>query len=378
MQPLIVHIVHELAFGGLENGLVNLLNGEVGGRYRHAIICLTRATAFRARLQRPEIAVYELHKPPGLGLGVYPRLWRLLRQLRPQVVHTNNLAALEMQLVAAVAGVPHRLHTEHGWSLTDLQGTNPRHRRLRRLCDPFVQQYLAVSRDIGRWLVEGIGLPADKLQIFYNGIDTERFTPPGPSTPLLAEAPWPTGACVIGCVARLDPVKAPLALLAAYVELLRRRPNAAAPLWLVWIGDGPERERLTAAAAAAGVSATVWFPGARDDIPELLRQFTVFALASMNEGVSYTLLEAMASGLPVVACAVGGNPEVVTDGVTGRLVPPGDVTQFADALLHYVETPDLRRQHGGAGRETVRQRFAFNAMQGQYSALYARLCDGNQ
>ncbi|MFM7066059.1 MAG: glycosyltransferase, partial [Gammaproteobacteria bacterium] len=96
-RPLVVHVVHALEVGGLENGLVNLLNGPLGARYRHAIVCLTRASDFRERLRRPDIAIYELHKPPGLGLQVYPALWRLLRRLRPTIVHTNNLAALETQ-----------------------------------------------------------------------------------------------------------------------------------------------------------------------------------------------------------------------------------------------------------------------------------------
>jgi sugar transferase (PEP-CTERM/EpsH1 system associated) len=374
-KPLIVHVVYSLGVGGLENGLVNLINSPLGEQYRHAIVCLTRASAFRERLQRSDVPIHELHKPPGLGLSLYPRLWRLFRQLRPAIVHTNNLAALETQWIAALAGVKGRVHSEHGWLATDPQGRNPRHRWLRRCCDPVVGTYIAVSRDIAVWLRGFIGLSADKVVQVPNGVDTTRFSPktvPG------VEVPWSSDAIVIGCVARLDPVKAPLALLEAYVALLRRRPAGAAPLWLAWIGEGPERAKLEAAAVAAGVADTVWLPGARNDIPALLPQFRVFALASMNEGTSYTLLEAMASGLPVVACAVGGNPEVVTSGATGTLVPAGDVNRFADALEDYVETPTLRQQHGEAGRAAVMARYSFAAMQQAYAAIYARQCAGKQ
>lgn len=370
-RPLVVHVVHALEVGGLENGLVNLLNGPLGARYRHAIVCLTRASDFRERLRRPDIAIYELHKPPGLGLQVYPALWRLLRRLRPTIVHTNNLAALETQWIAALAGVPRRVHSEHGWSALDPQGQNPRHRRLRRWTDGLVHRYVAVSGDIERWLIEDIGLPRAKIERVLNGVDLERFSPDGPAAP---DLPWPAGARVVGCVARFDPVKAPLDLLAAYLTLRRRQPAGAPPLWLAWVGEGDERPRFLAAAAAAGVADTVWAPGARTDVPELLRSFSVFALASLNEGISYTLLEAQASGLPVVACAVGGNPEVVLEGQTGRLVPSGDVNRFADALADYVENPDLSHLHGRAGRTAVAARFGFQAMEEAYASIYARLC----
>lgn len=374
-KPLVVHVVHELAFGGLENGLVNLLNGPLGGQYRHAIVCLTRSTAFSERLQRPDIAIYELHKPPGPGLGVYPRLWKLLRHLRPAIVHTNNLAALESQWIAALAGVPVRIHSEHGWSAADPRGANPRHRRLRRWTDRWITRYIPVSRDIARWLVEDIGLPRHKVELVSNGVDTDRFTPTGARP---TEVPWEQGDLVVGCVARMDPVKGPRVLVEAFAELVSRQPAGAPKLWLAWIGEGPERTTLKAAVAEFGLEGNVWLPGARDNIPTLLRGFDVFALASLNEGISYTLLEAMSAGLPVVACAVGGNPEVVTDGVTGRLVPSGDVNRFADALADYVQNAPLRHQHGEAGREVVKGRFSMASMQVAYAAIYARLCAGKQ
>lgn len=374
-RPLVVHVVHELAFGGLENGLVNLLNGPLGAQYRHAIVCLKRSTAFSQRLQRADIAIHELHKPPGKGLGVYPHLWRLLRRLRPAIVHTNNLAALESQWIAALAGVKVRIHSEHGWNAADPRGANPRHRLLRRWTDRWISRYIPVSRDIARWLVEDIGLPRDKVELVGNGVDTDRFTPAGPPP---TGVPWQPGDRVVGCVARMDPVKGPRVLVEAFAALVARQPAGAPRLWLAWIGEGPERTTLETAAAALGVADQVWLPGARDDIPTLLRGFDVFALASLNEGISYTLLEAMSAGLPVVACAVGGNPEVVVDGVTGRLVPSGDVNRFADALADYVENAPLRHQHGEAGREVVKNRFSMASMQVAYAAIYARLCAGKK
>ena len=130
--PLVVHIIHELGTGGLENGLVNIINRSPPGRYRHAIVCLTRAGEFATRISAPDVQVIELHKRPGHDFGLYWRLLRALRMLRPAIVHTRNLSTLEMQFVAAVLpGVKH-VHGEHGRDVFDLHGTNRKYNLLRK------------------------------------------------------------------------------------------------------------------------------------------------------------------------------------------------------------------------------------------------------
>ena len=176
--PLIAHIIHRLDVGGMENGLVNLINQMPPEAYRHAIICMTDYTAFSERLQRDDVGLYALHKREGKDLGVHGRLWRLLRQLRPDIVHTRNLATLEAQLTATAAGVRARVHGEHGWDVGDADGTNPRNRRLRRLVRPLVSQYIGLSRHQMGYLAEQIGVPRARLNQIYNGVDTGRFHPP--------------------------------------------------------------------------------------------------------------------------------------------------------------------------------------------------------
>ena len=138
--PLVVHIIHRLAIGGLENGLVNLINHMPAERYRHAIVCMTQSTDFRLRIKSNAVAVHELHKQPGHDFGLYFRLWRLLRTLRPAVVHTRNIGTLECQCIALLAGVPARVHGEHGRDMNDIDGRNATYLRLRKIFRPLISR----------------------------------------------------------------------------------------------------------------------------------------------------------------------------------------------------------------------------------------------
>ena len=182
--PLIAHIIFRLDYGGLENGLVNLINRIPLERYRHAIICLTDDNPeFRRRIQQPGVEVFALHKREGHDLRLYGRCWKLLRQLQPAIVHTRNLAALEMQLPALLAGVRARVHGEHGWD-RDPALMNPRHHRLRRWLRPLVQHYIALSGEIAGYLETRVGVAPARISRIINGVDSVRFHPGSGRSPL--------------------------------------------------------------------------------------------------------------------------------------------------------------------------------------------------
>jgi hypothetical protein len=152
--PLVAHVIHRLDFGGLENGLVNLVNRIPADRYRHAVLCLSGINQeFRRRIRRPDVEVLSLDKQPGKDPAVYLRMWRLLRRLRPRILHTRNLGTVDMQWIGLLAGVPHRVHGEHGWEASDPQGASSRSLAIRRACRPVVHRYVPMSKDIARWLV---------------------------------------------------------------------------------------------------------------------------------------------------------------------------------------------------------------------------------
>ncbi len=372
--PLIAHIIYRLDVGGMENGLVNLINAIPAQRYRHAIICLTEYTDFRLRIQRPDVAIYALHKRPGKDIGVYPRLWRLLRRLRPDIVHTRNLPALDCLVPAALAGVAARVHGEHGRDMIDLDGSNRKYNLLRRLLRPFAQRYIPLSRDLEIWLRDCIGISPDRIDRIYNGVDMLRFHPPADGRAPLPLAGFAAAdSIVIGTVGRMQTVKDQTTLVTAFLSLLERVPELRQRLRLVLIGDGPLRATALQQLQQAGVAAQAWLPGARDDIPELMRGLDIFVLPSLAEGISNTILEAMACGLPVVATRVGGNAELVEEGHSGALVPAADPEALAAALCVYVRDLSLARRHGAAGRRRVENSFSLPAMVDGYLAVYDRL-----
>jgi sugar transferase (PEP-CTERM/EpsH1 system associated) len=361
--PLIAHIVHRLDYGGLENGLVNLINGLPGDSARHVIICMTAASDFRQRIRRPDVAVHELHKARGKDPAAYLRLWRLLRQLRPAAVHTRNTGVIDCQVVARLAGVPRHIHGYHGWDVDDLTGTDPGRNRLRRLCDPFVDRYVVVSRQIGTWLTGTLGVSPDRVTHICNGVDVERFRPA--TSPRSGQGPL-----VIGTVGRLQAVKNQVLLVRACGLLRRQAPELAGAWQLCIVGDGPERPALEAAIDAEGLGSGATITGWNNDVPAALREMDVFVLPSLNEGISNTILEAMASGLPVIATAVGGSPELIADNETGFLIPANDPAALAERLLRYLRSPALAEKHGQAARERAERDFSIQRMLLDYTRLY--------
>ena len=367
---LIVHIVFRLDYGGLENGVANLVNRLKEAPYRHAVIALTEATDFRLRL-RPDVAVYSLDKRPGKDPRTYWKLFLLLRKLRPAVVHTRNFGTLDCVLIAFLAGVPTRIHGEHGWDIADPDGKSRKYRLVRRLMSHLVRKFVAVSADLRSWLTTSVGIPSDKIILICNGVDTERFKPAASTEKReAADGASGEGSVVIGSITRFSPIKDPMNLVEAFIALRSRQSESSKRVCLLIAGDGELRLRAMARLEEAGVAESTYLPGGRDDVPDLLRRLDVFVLGSLREGISNTILEAMATGLPVVATATGGTRELVVPGETGSLVPPGDCDALADAIELYVLDPSLRRLHGRHARERALERFSIDAMVERYDALY--------
>jgi sugar transferase (PEP-CTERM/EpsH1 system associated) len=369
-RPLVVHLVYALGVGGLETLLVDCINRMPD--YRHAVVCLTRYTDFAARIQRADVTLHALGKPPGLGLQTHLVFWRLMRRLRPAVLHTYNLAALEYAFTASMAGVPVRIHAEHGRDASDPEGKNPKHNFLRRRIAPFVDRFIPVSEDLNRWLGEVVRIPKHKILFIKNGVDTDKFAPGAAAA--ITDCPWSEDDIVIGTVARVQDVKNHRLLVEAFARLRKQHGDLAPRLKLAIVGDGPLLPAVQKQVAELGLQEAVWLPGARADIGAVLQTFSVFALPSLAEGTPVSMLEAMASNLPVVASKVGGIPEVVDDGVQGLLVPVGDVEALAQALARYAGDANLRAAHGHAGRARVEERFSMRAMLTAYGALYDGLC----
>ena len=372
--PLIAHILYRFDVGGLENGVVNLINRIPETQYRHVIISLTDATDFKQRISRKDVDIYCLHKKPGHDFGLYYRLWKLLRQLRPDITHTRNLAALEMVAIAMLAGVKRRIHSEHGWGMNDLHGANRKHQWLRRYMSKFTHCYIGLSKHIINYLHDGVGIPSSKLTQIYNGVDADRFM--ASESNHVCEA-LPAGftedTIMIGTVGRMEAVKSQTTLADAFILLNQACPEVKHKLRLVMIGEGDLRQQALDKLLQAGLEQQCWLPGSRDDVPQIMNNMDIFVLPSRNEGISNTILEAMATGLPVVATRVGGNPELVMEDITGMLIPSDNPQEMMLALKKYVENQSMREQHGRAARQQIAKNFRIEHMVNNYLSVYNSL-----
>jgi glycosyltransferase involved in cell wall biosynthesis len=286
------------------------------------------------------------------------QLARVFRELQPDLVHTHNsYPHFYGTFAARWAGVPAVVHTRHGRRI----GTTRNARLQFWLAAQFADRIVAVSDDAAQLCRQHEFLSARKVQRIWNGINLERFRFRGPVTEPVAIS-----------VARLSPEKDFATLLRATNLAARLVPD----LRLMIVGDGPERRALENLSRELKLADRVRFLGERNDVPELLAQAGFFVTASLTEGVSLTLLEAMAVGLPVLATAVGGNPEVVADGLTGRLVPAADTDALAAGMVRLCRDREQWGELGRQGRERVAECFNIRHMLRDYESLYDQLLAG--
>jgi sugar transferase (PEP-CTERM/EpsH1 system associated) len=372
--PLVVHLIYKLDFGGLETLLVDCVNRMPADKYRHAIICLTDYTEFSKKVTRKDVQIISLNKKPGLGLGTHLAIWKLFRKLQPTILHTYNLSAIEYTVAAALAGVPIRIHAEHGRDTSDPEGTNWKHNLLRRMLIPFVDYFIPVSKDLQNWLRTRIHVPDAKNLLINNGVDIRQFSLKKGNDTLRKESNFPEDAFIIGTVGRIQDVKNHAGLIDAFILLRESQPEKKSRLRLAIIGNGPLFAKIETKIKEAGIADVVWLPGARDDVANLMQSFSVFAMTSIAEGTPVVILEAMASGLPIIATRVGGIPEVVIDGQTGKLVAASDTAAFASAISTYLAATDTLTVHGAAGRKRAEDIYSVEAMLAAYTGLYDKLC----
>lgn len=372
--PLIVHVIYRFDVGGMEMLLADCIRRMPSQRYRHAIICISGYSNFVEKIEGTGTPIYSLDKPAGLGLSAHLRLWKLLRTLRPTISHTYCISAVEYTATGMLAGVPVRLHSEHGRNLNEADGRNLKYNVLRYVMALLMHSCIAVSSDLQRWLAEIVRVPRSKISCISNGVDTDKFSPSSiqfSSGPAYASLP---SRFVIGTVGRVSEVKNQAALVDAFVLLLERFRGNRLELLLTIIGDGPLLTPLKEKISAMGIAHLVWTPGARDDIAEIMKTFSVFVLPSLSEAMPVAALEAMATGLPVVASRVGGLPDIVKENMTGILVSSPSPEYLAEAITEYVQDPDMGKWHGTAGRKFVEQHHGIDRMVNEYLALYDARC----
>jgi glycosyltransferase involved in cell wall biosynthesis len=348
--------------GGAETLLVNLVRGMNTERFWPSVCCL-KSRGPLGDVLAEEVPVFHDLIRHKYDLFVLSRLTKLFRERRVDAVVTVGAGDKMFwgRLAARLAGVPVVLSALHSTGWPDSISRLNRARLLTRWTDGFI----GVAQPHGRHLVEREGFPAEKVHVIPNGVDVARFHPLNEGNAVRRELGLAPDSPVIGIVAALRPEKNHALFLQA-AKIVRDRIPAAK---FLIVGEGPEREPLEQLTRKFNLGDAVHFLGNRSDIPDVLAAFDVFALTSRIEASPVSILEAMASGKPVVAPRVGSISESVDDGETGYLTEPGNVQQVADRLAELAGDPQRARQMGRAGRAVVAGHWSLERMIEGYERL---------
>ena len=359
----VMHVLNTLETGGAEHVVLNVAQHLDRAAFDVHVCSLAGDGPLAREFQALGVPVHAVRRRPGVDLGLPFVLARLIRRERIDLVHTHNAGPwLYGGLAAKLAGA--RLcHTEH----SNLFPHQRRMLRAERWLARWTEVIISDSEKVKRHLVERQGVPAGKIRVVVNGVDTRRFGAEGGAPAQARRLLGLNGdQPVVGTVGRLVPVKDHRTLLAAFRRVAEQHPAGR----LVIVGDGPLRGDLVRLAGTLGLSDRVRFLGERRDIPQLLRAFDLFVLSSVSEGMPLTVLEAMAAGVPVVATRVGGVPEAVVDRETGWLVPPGDPESMAGAVLALLADPARRAALGRRAQERACGQFDVQQMADAYARAY--------
>lgn len=359
MNNTVAHLVYNFNIGGLEQGIVNLINSSADDKVRHIVITLTPNFELAHKV-KGKAHFYCLNKHPGNDVSSHIKLLKLLRKIRPNVLHTYNFGTFEYQMTAFAAKVPVRVHAEHGRDGEYDKKKRQRRSWLRRLFLPFVHHFVVVSPDLNSWAKKSLNLKKPKLQFVLNGIETDKFCcnrPNQPRTPFVFVA-----------VGRLSQVKNHHLLIEAFSILLKKTPKAEIRLRL--IGDGPLYNSLQSRIMQLDLSKYVELVGSRNDIPKQLCEADAFVLTSNYEAMPLTVLEAMASGLPLICTNVGGVINIVTHNETGLLVGTIRPQDFANAMEKVMKYDDHIKMMKQRAEAMVEKKFSAAVMTNKYMKLY--------
>jgi sugar transferase (PEP-CTERM/EpsH1 system associated) len=368
----ILHVVDSWAIGGLQRGLANLIERMDSSRFEHVICAMRPVDPVSAQpLPVGRVRVISLSEQETQSRFQAPALTRKVRQLKPDIVHTRNWGTFEALWSALRVGGCARVHSEHGVDWDSAEKESWRRILCRRLAFQTAQRVISVSHQLKDVHTQRTGFPATRIEVIHNGVDSVQFRP-DPEARALARKEFGIAddEFCIGCVANLTPVKDHVTLLRAVTRLAER----ARPWRLLVVGSGPELPKLTAFVEQhPDWKNRVSFVGRRNSVPQLLNAMDVYVLPSLTEGINNSLLEAMATALPILATDTGGNPEVVIGGESGLLFPVGDDAWLAERLLSLQSNTEWRRRLGESALSRVLSEFSIYSMVRKYEAVYEGL-----
>lgn len=359
----LMQVLYTLGQGGAESLARDLAAGFDPSRFRSSVCAIASDGPIGEDLRRASVPSFVIGRRPGFDWRLIPKLYDLFRRQHVNVVQTHQLTQLIYGGLGARLAGAFLVHVEHITSTI----MSPKEKRRLRILAPLCHKIVAVGEGIRDFLLQEVQLAPSKVGVIRNGVDMALYNPEsGKSRESLGLAP---GEHLIGNVGRLETQKDQATLLLAFQQVVRRIPDSR----LVIVGQGYLLDDLQRLAGDLGIAGRVDFLGIRKDVADLLPHFEIFALSSIDEGLPLAVLEAMACARPVVATAVGEIPQLITEGVTGLTVPPGDPKSLAEGIVSLLEKPIRAREMGRAARKTIEEGFSFSSTVAQYQALYESL-----
>lgn len=366
--PAIAYVVNTLNTGGTERLVVDM-SRAFAREFDVMVVCLDEPGAWGQALRAEGFKVHCVWRQPGVDLSMPRKLAALFRAAGTRLVHAHQCTPW---FYSALSRLRHRapklLFQEHGRFYPEVEN---RRRRLvnRALINRLTHDCVAVSEDVRMRLERYEGLDAARIRVIYNGAPPPELLGATRRAELRQSLGFAPGDFVIGTVGRFDPIKNLPMLVGSLAQVMQRHANVRGLL----VGDGPEFARIRAMSGELGIESRLRLTGYRDDARLLAQCMDLFVLSSFSEGTSMALLEAMAAGVPVAVTAVGGNPEIVSGGETGWVVPSDDVTALTAAMLQAFADQPARQRYAEAAQRRFQQRFLLPRMIDHYRDLYREM-----
>lgn len=361
----IAFVTYLLDIGGLETLILELCRNLDAKKYLPVVYTFQKNGRLQNEFENAGIPIIIIKKKYGTDWTLPIKLAKIFKESKIGIVHTHNESPwLYAGIAAKITNLP-LVHTDH--TFTDYH--EKRWVRIYKILSMLTSQITTVSKGVADILVHQIGIPAHKVKIIYNGVDLTKYTK---SIDVKAEKKnlsITERDVVVGNVSRLVPIKDHMTLIYAFRQVVQRVPYAK----LLIVGDGPLKNKLLELRDKLGLEDSIKFLGFQRNIPDLLKVFDIFAFSSIpsiKEGLSISVLEAMASGLPVVSTGINGTAEAVIDGQTGIIVPPGEPQVMSEAICRLLFNSAEAKCMGEKGRERVKQHFSFEKMIGEYESIY--------
>jgi sugar transferase (PEP-CTERM/EpsH1 system associated) len=362
----VAHVVLSLEIGGMETVIANMARNIDRDLYRLLIICVVTIGPIGYELRNKGIKVIELPQMPRIISFLYPKaLIDILMAEKVDILHCHSGCWYKAAIAGRLARAKGIIYTEHGRHVPDSKVTIILDKIISKITDYVVP----VSEDLSKYLKKVVKIEPRKIHEINNGIDTDYFSPREKGKRLLKELCIPDNTLIIGNIARLAPVKDHITLINAFALTEKHCHD----MRLLIIGDGSERANLEKLINELNLSDKIALLGFRRDIKEILSLFDLFVLSSISEGTSITILEAMASGKPVIATDVGANSDIITESVSGFLVPAKNAKVMAEKIAFFYKNRSFGKGIGQKGRENVIRNFSVQEMTRKYEKLYHEL-----